>query len=434
MKKFIILFLILNFQLVYSQYTLIPDPAFEQRLIALNIDTDNIVNGRVLTSDVADETELIVNTSTPDINDITGIEDFVSLTKLSLSEAANLNFINLQGNVNLKELTMFFASQAPVFSPPPIDLTSNTLLEKLSIYAGNNIILNLANNINLKQLIITDSFIYTLNLNSNINLDYLYIYNCTIITGINLSNNTALIYLNLGANGLQSLDLSTNVNLKYLYLGSNELQDIDLENNILLENLEVYRNNLTTLDVMANTQLRSIICSENNINYFSLNNNSNLILLYADNNNLTNLTIQNGNNSALSGSFTYNGNVINNFSVLNNPNLRCIFVDDVNYCNTNWLGKDTTSNYVSNTAECNLLNTNENIFASKFKLYPNPSGDIIHIETDINLDNIEIYNMFGQLVLETTKKDINVSQLNSGTYIAKIFTEDKMEIVKFVKN
>jgi len=36
-----------------QQYTAIPDPGFEGFLISNNIDTDGVINGKVLTSDVA---------------------------------------------------------------------------------------------------------------------------------------------------------------------------------------------------------------------------------------------------------------------------------------------------------------------------------------------------------------------------------------------
>ena len=434
MKKFILFLTFLSCNIAFCQYTLIPDAGFEQKLISLGFDADNTINGQVLTSDISGITEISLNAGLPLMSNIIGIQDFVGLTKFSISYGDNLDAINLQGNTNLKELLILFNTPNGVLTSPSLNLSNNLQLEILRLGFATNLNLDVTNNINLHELEYTNSFLSSLNVSNNINLKHLDLYNDNINWSLNLSNNLALEYLDLSVNRFQYLDLSTNVNLKYLFLGSNEFQDLTLENNTLLEHLDVQHNNFTTLDVTANTQLRSINCAENNINYFSLNNNSNLMFLYANNNNLTNLTIQNGNNSSLSGSVLFYGNLTNKFSVLNNPNLRCIFVDDVNYCNTNWLGKDTTSNYVSNTAECNLLNTNENIVASKFKLYPNPASDIIHIEADLNVDNIAIYNMFGQLVLETTKKDINVSQLNSGTYIAKIFTEDKMEIVKFVKN
>lgn len=41
-----------------AQVTLVPDPVFEQLLINLNIDSDGIVNGQMLTSDAQNITQL----------------------------------------------------------------------------------------------------------------------------------------------------------------------------------------------------------------------------------------------------------------------------------------------------------------------------------------------------------------------------------------
>ena len=59
-----------------AQNTLIPDKNFEQSLIELGIDTDGIINGQVLTSDVSGITKL--DLWWKHISDFPGLEDFVS--------------------------------------------------------------------------------------------------------------------------------------------------------------------------------------------------------------------------------------------------------------------------------------------------------------------------------------------------------------------
>ncbi len=61
MKKITVLILLLLMGTIYSQVTLIPDPNFEGYLVNVGIDTDGIVNGQVLTSDIADETQLAIS-------------------------------------------------------------------------------------------------------------------------------------------------------------------------------------------------------------------------------------------------------------------------------------------------------------------------------------------------------------------------------------
>src|SRR5690554_3111579 len=54
---------------LFAQYTLIPDPNFEQALIDLGIDSGGVVNGQVLTSDI--ETVVALDISHRGINDNT---------------------------------------------------------------------------------------------------------------------------------------------------------------------------------------------------------------------------------------------------------------------------------------------------------------------------------------------------------------------------
>jgi len=63
------------------QYTLIPDVNFENKLIALGIDTGT-ADGKVLTSKVSSITEL--NLYNSNIGDLTGVEDFQALKNLNL--------------------------------------------------------------------------------------------------------------------------------------------------------------------------------------------------------------------------------------------------------------------------------------------------------------------------------------------------------------
>ncbi|TNJ44890.1 T9SS type A sorting domain-containing protein [Tamlana fucoidanivorans] len=55
-----------------------------------------------------------------------------------------------------------------------------------------------------------------------------------------------------------------------------------------------------------------------------------------------------------------------------------------------------------------------------FQVYPNPSSNVISIQSKSAVANIKLYNMLGQQVLERFESaSINVSKLNSGYYILK---------------
>ena len=79
----------------------IPDKNFEQSLIELGIDTDGIINGQVLTSDVSGITELQLEWK--GISDLTGIEDFVSLTNLYCG-SNQLTSLDVSNNKSLEVL------------------------------------------------------------------------------------------------------------------------------------------------------------------------------------------------------------------------------------------------------------------------------------------------------------------------------------------
>src|SRR5690606_15506765 len=111
-----------------AQYTLIPDSGFEQALINLNIDSEGILDGQVLTSDIENVTELIF-LDNYHITDLTGIEDFAALEVLNLNHNFDLTSLDVSNNLALRILDV---SQN---SLTELDLSNNILLEEL--YCGN---------------------------------------------------------------------------------------------------------------------------------------------------------------------------------------------------------------------------------------------------------------------------------------------------------
>ncbi len=69
-------------------------------------------------------------------------------------------------------------------------------------------------------------------------------------------------------------------------------------------------------------------------------------------------------------------------------------------------------------------------------LYPNPFNDRLSIKSDSNLASIEIYNLLGQKVFEQKSQlneEINLSTLNNGTYIIKLFdTRNRISTRKLI--
>ncbi|MGO3237359.1 MAG: T9SS type A sorting domain-containing protein [Psychroflexus halocasei] len=70
-------------------------------------------------------------------------------------------------------------------------------------------------------------------------------------------------------------------------------------------------------------------------------------------------------------------------------------------------------------------------------IYPNPANDLLKINTkDIEIEQLKLFNLQGQQLesLNFNSKDvINVSNLNSGIYILKIYTDRGTSVHKFIK-
>jgi hypothetical protein len=71
----------------------------------------------------------------------------------------------------------------------------------------------------------------------------------------------------------------------------------------------------------------------------------------------------------------------------------------------------------------------------EYSVYPNPSSDLIHIETIDTIKNISILNTIGQHLYEGNSKQINISNLSKGMYFLYIEFENNIIITeKIIKN
>ena len=86
------------------------------------------------------------------------------------------------------------------------------------------------------------------------------------------------------------------------------------------------------------------------------------------------------------------------------------------------------------------LSTNQQL-AQKFNLYPNPATDVVNITNNEHMivKEVEIYDTAGKLAGTQTFNDetqiqLNVSALNSGTYLLHLKTDEGIVVKKLVKN
>jgi hypothetical protein len=138
--KLLTLFIVLFANTSIAQTTAIPDQNFEQALIDLNIDSDGVVNGQVLTADIENIIELDFTDLFPgQITDFTGIQNFTALEVLNLF-TGTVVLSEDQGdvfnsNTNLKEFRADTGSfdVGPYIQIPYLDFSNLDNLEYISL-------------------------------------------------------------------------------------------------------------------------------------------------------------------------------------------------------------------------------------------------------------------------------------------------------------
>jgi hypothetical protein len=71
-----------------------------------------------------------------------------------------------------------------------------------------------------------------------------------------------------------------------------------------------------------------------------------------------------------------------------------------------------------------------------FKLYPNPvtNGKVYIVTADNAPKKIQIFDVLGTQVMKTTllREELNVSELDAGVYVLRVYIEDKMVTRKLI--
>jgi hypothetical protein len=161
MKKSVLLIIALTLYslTLTAQTTFVPDDNFEQALIDLGY--DNILDNQVLTQNISGISVLDIQFKA--ISDLTGLEDFESLTVL-LCDYNEFTSISFHPNVNLST----FICQHNALTE--IDLSQHTNLISFACTSNNLTSLDLSSNINLDTLIAGGNPFSELDLSGNPNL------------------------------------------------------------------------------------------------------------------------------------------------------------------------------------------------------------------------------------------------------------------------
>jgi Secretion system C-terminal sorting domain len=76
--------------------------------------------------------------------------------------------------------------------------------------------------------------------------------------------------------------------------------------------------------------------------------------------------------------------------------------------------------------------TTPSVFFEKIKVFPNPTNQILNIETEGRFDRLQLVNLYGQILLKQEKTSaINVSQLPNGIYFLQVL---EGQILRGVEN
>lgn len=103
--------------------------------------------------------------------------------------------------------------------------------------------------------------------------------------------------------------------------------------------------------------------------------------------------------------------------------------------NTVTLVQDIVANQVITVTNDNVLSPNDTKL-EEVTLFPNPVKNILKLNTNINVDTLQVFNLLGQKIMEYSKvKTINVSSLNKGIYYLKIMSNEdsKYQTIRFIK-
>ncbi|MEG0916537.1 MAG: T9SS type A sorting domain-containing protein [Myroides sp.] len=228
------------------------------------------------------------------------------------------------------------------------------------------------------------------------NLEKLEVYGADLYnTGLNIVNLNKLIFLALPDCRLKTVDVSQSLLLEEIYLsnsavdvGGNSINNLDLSNNPLVHKIGLKNNPIQSVNLKNNTQTN--------------------VLMDLD---------------------------IEFMNPLTSNYIICIEVDDeiaaINkqgiYTNWQVIGPSTNStdlfNYIY-SKNCALSKPGFDF--SSFKIYPNPTIDVLQIDYDVNkfqIKKLQLFSTDGKKLKEISKTStLDISFLNAGNYILKIET------------
>ncbi|WP_430411394.1 DUF7619 domain-containing protein [Kordia sp.] len=311
MKHIYITILLFTTVFCQAQIVNIPDANFKNALIGDGYDEND--DGEIQVSEAT--SVQIMYVAGEDITDLTGIEAFINLRRLSCQNN-QITSLDLSNNLSLEDVIVFGNQLTS------LNLGNNTIVSSLICSSNQLTSLDLSNNTNLVTVTATYNQLTSLNLTNLSLLENLRVsYNQ--FSNLDLSPNVNLGVLECDSNQLTNLNLSSNPNIYALFIRNNQLQMLNVTNNPQLTRIICPNNQLTEIDLSNNVNITSIDLSSNQFMSIDISSLVNLEYLTLDDNlNLEYLNFKSGNNDDF--------DVADRASLENLPNLEFVCVDDIN--------------------------------------------------------------------------------------------------------
>ena len=260
-------------------------------------------------------------------------------------------------------------------------------------------------------------------------------YNITNLTGI--EHFTNLCYLLCAYNNITNVNLAGLINMKGINFALCNVSSVDLTLYPNIEYFDCSNNTISNLNFSNLPHLKEVYCGHNQLTSLDFSNNPQFTVLSCEYNNLSNINIQNGNLQTL----IFPNPTAYNMCWSNNPNLSHICADPNEIVPLNsFLAGCGINQPITVDSTCALEISA--MAPNTISLFPNPSNGFFNLDLSKlpeNYTNLEVYDVLGKKVHEQkliSQKNIiiNISNLETANYIAKIFNNEKSINIQLIKN
>ena len=360
------------------------------------------------------------------------------ITELSFFDCSNLMSVqcgfNMITNLNLSGYVHLFNVECEENLLTNLDLSGCTAIKEINCF--NNQITHL-------------------NVSGCDSLESLYCQN-NQITNLNLTGCFSLFSLQCRNNKITNLDLSDCAALEELACGENQITSLDLSNCLGLETLSCEDNLLTGFDLSNFGIINYLYCSNNQIKLPDLYATQLVINNYSGNHfgtqNLPNINANMNtelfeDQSVINGIYTEYSVSLNgspapqsNYTVKEG---KLIFLKGGKYTVT--MTNDAILAHEYNPAKVIVplevvpVGISENSIL-QIEVYPNPTTGKLKIENgELRIENVEIFDIYGKDLTPHTSyllphTSLDLSDLTSGIYFVKIYTESGIVTKKIIKH